>query len=77
MRRGVSASLVADSDQAKQRALFACTLAVPDCCCSARSDEGVAGFNINGNVLPKVAPFAIALVLGFVDAIALFNDLLK
>jgi hypothetical protein len=43
----------------------------------ARSNEGIARFNINGNVLPKVALFAIALVLGPVEAVAFFNDLVK
>ena len=43
------------------------------CCCGARRDEAVAGLNINGNVLTKVAPFAMALALGFVDAVALLT----
>src|SRR5216683_8303432 len=77
MRRGLPASLVADPDQAKQRARFPCTLAAPDRRSRARSDEAVARFNINGNVLPEVALYAIALVLGSVDAVALFNDLLN
>ena len=73
VRCRVSASFVADSDQAKERALLARTLAAPDRRCRARSDEAVARFNINGNVLPKVALFAIALVLGSVDHFALFG----
>jgi len=77
VRRWVSASLVADSDQTKQRARFARTLAAPDRCRCVRSDKAVAGFKINGNVLPKVALFAVALVPGSVDAVALFNDLMK
>jgi hypothetical protein len=77
VRRVVPASFVADPDQAKQRARFACTLAALDRCCRARGNEAFARLDINGNVLPKVALLAIALVLGSINAVALFNYLLK
>ncbi len=77
MRCRIPAGLVADSDQAKQRVRFPCTLAASYRRRRARSDEAIARFNINGNVLPKVALFAIALVLGPLEAVAFFNDLVK
>jgi hypothetical protein len=76
VRRVVPASFVADPDQAKQRARFARTLAALDRCCRARGNEAFA-LDINGNVLPKVALLAIALVLGSINAVSLFNYLLK
>jgi len=63
--------------KATQRVQLPCTLAAPYRRCRTRGDEAIARFNINGNVLPKLALFAIALVLGPVYAVAFFNDLVK